>query len=73
MNNYYIIDYPQADKIEELEAVIVGTIDQQLVLKNGQIVVKTPIGVKETPSILNAYPKLNVTQADTKIQEIENE
>lgn len=73
MNNYYIIDYPQADKIEELEAVIVGTIDQQLVLKNGQIVVKTPIGVKETPSILNAYHKLTVMQADTKIQEIENE
>ncbi len=69
-NYYYIGDIPT--DIEALEAVILGTLEQQRVLSNGQIVVELQEGIYETPEILSSFQKYSSDEILAAIDEIEN-
>ncbi len=69
--NYYI-GYPPTENIEDFESVIVGTLAQQTPLSNGQIVVKTFLGVEETPVQLQGFSKYdNAKDVQNEIEKIE--
>ncbi len=68
--NYYI-GYPPTKDIEDFESVIVGEIKQHVTLSNGQIVVKTPLGVKDTAKQLQGFEKLTRKEAQERIEKIE--
>lgn len=64
MNVYYIGLMPlDLKKVLEIESYIVGIISEQRKLKDGSYLVKTPIGVKETPSCLKDWQRFESVEA----------
>lgn len=71
IQNYYL-GYPPEKDIEDFESVIVGELKQHTLLSNGQIVVKTPLGVEETPKQLQGFKKYdNVKEIQKEIEIID--
>ena len=70
IQNYYI-GYPPTENIEDFESVIVGTLDQHFLLEDSRIVVKTPLGVSETPSQLSNFEKHTCKEVQQEINKIE--
>lgn len=71
IQNYYL-GYPPEKDIEDFESVIVGELKQHTPLSNGQIIVKTPLGVEETPNQLKGFEKLTCKEAQKRIEQIED-
>ena len=68
--SYYIGNTPTKN-IEDFEAVILGTLKEQRILKNGQIVVETRETTKETPEPLKEFKKYSSNEIENEINKIE--
>ena len=72
MEKYYYIGNAPTQHIEAFEAVVLGTLKEQRVLSNGQIVFETKEGIKGTPDILKDFSKYPSSEILDQIDLIED-